>query len=458
MNAALAYAFTADPTRLVIAAICGLVILLFLIMKAKIQAFIAILVSALAIGLIAGMPVGLITDTVTKGMGETLKGIALLIGLGSMFGATLEISGGAERVAVTMMKTFGEKRAPWALGITGMVVAIPVFFDAGLIILIPLAFSLAKQSKKSAMFFVIPLLAGLAVGHAFIPPTPGPVLVANMLEVDLGMVIGLGIFCGIFAVIAGGIVWGKFCGKHFDVAVPAQYSETKEFDEKKMPSFKTVVSIILIPLLLIVINSVLGVIPKGGSADVVRPLFGFLGTPFVALLLATIAALFLLGTRHGYSLEELEKVMTKSLEPTGLIMLVTAGGGVLRYMLQDSGLGILIGNVIGASALPLVVVAFLVACAVRIAVGSATVAMTMAAGIVAAMPVISTLSPLHKACLVMAIAGGSTVCSHFNDSGFWLVKSLCGLDEKTTFKTWTMMETIVGGTGFVVALAVSHFL
>lgn len=450
--------FTADPTRLVIAALCGLVILLFLITKAKFQAFIAILVSALVIGLIAGMPVSLITGTVTKGMGETLKGIALLIGLGSMFGAILEISGGAERVAVTMMNTFGEKRAPWALGITGMVVAIPVFFDAGLIILIPLAFSLAKRCRKSVMFYVIPLLAGLAVGHAFIPPTPGPVLVANMLDVDLGIVIGLGIVCGAFAMVAAGPVWGKYCGMHYDVPVPAQYAETKEFDEGKMPSFSTVVSIILIPLILIVINSVLGVIPEGSRADFLRPVFSFLGTPFVALLLATIAAVFLLGTRHGYTREELEKVMTKSLEPTGMIMLVTAGGGVLRYMLQDSGLGTIIGNVIGASPLPLVVVAFLIACAVRVSVGSATVAMTMAAGIVAAMPSVSGLTPLYKACLVMAIAGGSTVCSHFNDSGFWLVKSLCGLDEKTTFKTWTMMETIVGGTGFAIALFISLFI
>ena len=167
--------------------------------------------------------------------------------------------------------------------------------------------------------------------------------------------------------------------------------------------------------------------------------------------------MFLLGTRHGYSKEDLEKVMTKSLEPTGLILLVTAGGGVLRYMLQDSGLGTIIGNAVAATPLPIVVVAFLIALAVRVSVGSATVAMTMAAGIVAAMPVVSTLSPLHLACIVMAIAGGATACSHFNDSGFWLVKSLCNLDEKTTFKTWTLMETLVGTTGFVVALIISVF-
>lgn len=449
--------FTPEPTRLIIAALCGLAILLFLIIKAKFQALIAILISALAIGLIAGMPMTMITDTVTKGMGETLKGIALLVGLGSMFGAILEISGGAERVAVSMMRRFGEKRAPWALGLTGMVVAIPVFFDAGLIILIPLAFSIAKKAKKSILYFVIPLLAGLAVGHAFIPPTPGPILVANILGVDLGLVIGLGLVCGAFAMIAAGPIFGTFCGKHYDISVPAQYLDTKEFDEEKLPSFASVVLIIMVPLFLILINSALGVVPEGSPLDAVKPVFAFLGTPFVALLLATLAAWAVLGLKHGYNKEELEQVMTKSLEPTGLILLVTAGGGVLRYMLQDSGLGDIIGNAVAATPLPIIVVAFIIALAVRVSVGSATVAMTMAAGIVASMPVVADLSQLHLACLVMAIAGGSTAFSHFNDSGFWLVKSLCNLDEKTTFKTWTMMETIVGTTGFLVALVISFF-
>lgn len=449
--------FTADPTRLCIAALCGIALLLVLIIKGKLQPLIAILISALGIGLIAGMPVSMIVDTVSKGMGETLKGIALLVGLGSMFGAILEVSGGAERVALTMMRRFGEKNAPWALGLTGLVTAIPVFFDAGLIILIPLAFSIARRAKKSTLYFVIPLLAGLAVGHAFIPPTPGPVLVANILGVDLGLVIGLGLFCGFAAMVVAGPIFGRFCGKRFDVPVPEQYQNVPEYDESKLPSFGSVLGIILIPLVLILINSVLGQIPEGSALDAVRPVFTFLGTPFVALLIATLAAMILLGLRHGYSRKELEKVMTKSLEPTGLILLVTAAGGVLRYMLQDSGLGNLIGGFVASAPVPIVVVAFLIALAVRISVGSATVAMTMSAGMIAAMPVTATLSPLHLACLVMAIAGGSTAFSHVNDSGFWLVKSLCNLDEKTTFKTWTLMETIVGTTGFVVALIVSFF-
>ena len=449
--------FVANPARLCIAALCGIALLLVLIIKGKLQPLIAILISALGIGIIAGMPADMIVSTVTKGMGETLKGIALLVGLGSMFGAILEISGGAERVALTMMRRFGEKNAPWALGLTGMVTAIPVFFDAGLIILIPLAFTIARRAKKSTLYFVIPLLAGLAVGHAFIPPTPGPVLVANILGVDLGLVIGLGLVCGFFAMVVAGPLFGKFCGDHYDIPVPEQYMNTPEYDESKLPSFASVVGIILIPLVLILVNSVLGQIPEGSWVDVLRPVFSFVGTPFVALLLATLAAMLILGCKHGYTMQELEKVMTKSLEPTGLILLVTAAGGVLRYMLQDSGLGDIIGGFVAAAPVPIVVVAFLIALAVRISVGSATVAMTMSAGMIAAMPITATLSPLHLACVVMAIAGGSTAFSHVNDSGFWLVKSLCNLDEKTTFKTWTLMETLVGTTGFAVALIVSFF-
>lgn len=448
-------AIVLDPTRLVAAAVIGLVILLVLIIRFKVHAMISILVGAISIGLIAGMPASQIINAVNDGIGNTLKGIALLVGLGSMFGAILEVSGGAQTLAITMVRRFGDEKAAWALGITGLVIAMPVFFDAGLIILIPLAFSLAKRTKRSSLFYAIPLLAGLAVGHAFIPPTPGPVLVATMLGVDLGWVIMVGIFCGVFAMIVAGPLWGSFCGKKYNVPVPEHVANQADFDESKLPAFGTIVSIILIPLLFIILDSIFGVVLPADNAIV--QLFAFLGEPFVALLIATIVAMLVLGLKHGYTMEELEKVMTKSLEPTGLILLVTACGGVLRYTLQYSGLGDVIGAAVASMNLPLVVLAFFVAVLVRISVGSATVAMTMAAGIVAAIPGISELSPLYLACVTAAIAGGSTVCSHFNDSGFWLVKSLVGLDEKTTLKTWTVMETLVGVIGFLVALAVSFF-
>ncbi len=443
-----------NSTRLILAAVIGLAILLVLIIKFKIHAMLSILIGAVAIGMIAGMPFDDIVTAVDDGISLTLKGIALLVGLGSMFGAILEASGGAQTLAVTMVSKFGDQKAAWALGITGLVIAMPVFFDAGLIILIPLAFSLAKKTKRSSLFYAVPLLAGLAVGHAFIPPTPGPVLVATMLDVDLGIVILVGVFCGFVAMVVSGPIWGSIYGKKYYVPVPEHVANQEEFDESKLPGFGTVVGIILIPLVLIVLKSVAGVIPAMAPAE---PVLAFLGQPFMALLIATLAAMYMLGTRHGYTLPELEKIMTKSLEPTGLILLVTACGGVLRYMLQYSGLGDVIGNAVSSANLPIVLIAFVVAALVRICVGSATVAMTMAAGIIAALPGIAELSPLYLACVVMAVAGGATVCSHFNDSGFWLVKSLVGLDEKTTLKTWTIMETLVGGTGFLVALIISFF-
>lgn len=443
-----------NPTRLIIAALIGLAILLLLIIKFKIHAMISILIGALVIGLAAGMPFGEIIRAVNDGIGNTLKGIALLIGLGSMFGAILEVSGGAQTLAVSMVKKFGDKKAAWALGITGLVIAMPVFFDAGLIILIPLAFSLAKRTKRSSLYYVIPLLAGLAVGHAFIPPTPGPVLVATMLNVDLGWVIMVGILCGVVSMIVAGPIWGAACGKKYNILVPEHVASQEDVDESRLPGFWTIVLIILIPLVLIILDSLVGVIPALSPA---QDIVGFLGEPFVALLIATVVAMFVLGIRHGYKLNELEKIMTKSLEPAGLILLVTACGGVLRYMLQYSGLGSVIGNAVSSAKLPMVVVAFIVAGLVRVCVGSSTVAMTMAAGIISAMPGIRELSPLYLACTTAAVAGGATICSHFNDSGFWLVKSLVGMDEKTTLKTWTVMETLVGATGFIVAFIISFF-
>lgn len=444
-----------DPMRLVAAALLGLGILLLLVIVWKFHAMVAILIGGLAIGLISGMPFEAITLAVNDGIGNTLRGIALLVGLGSMFGAILEAGGGAQILALTMVRRFGEKKAAWAMGLTGLIVAIPVFFDAGLIILIPLAFSLAKKTGRSSLYYAIPLLAGLAVGHAFIPPTPGPVLVAGLLGVELGLVIIVGIFCGSIAMIIAGPVWGSFCGKKYAISVPEHVANQKEFDESRLPGFWEVALIILLPLFLIILKSLSGVVP--GLAPI-APFLTFIGEPFLALLIATLAAMLILGIRHGYSMKELQGIMNKALAPAGIILLVTACGGVLRYMLQYSGIGELIGNAVSAVHLPVVAVAFVVAALVRICVGSATVAMTMAAGIIAAMPGVAELSPLYLACTTAAIAGGATVCSHFNDSGFWLVKSLLEMDEKTTLRTWTIMETLVGVSGFLAALLLSFFV
>ena len=442
--------FTASPERLIIGATLGFAVLLFLIIKAKIQPFIAIMSSALIIGLVVGMPFGMITDTLAEGVGTTLQTIAILIGLGSMFGAILQVSGGVEVIADTLLRVFGEKKAPWALGITGLIVGMPVFFESGLLILIPVAFGIARKTKKSVFCYSIPLLAGLAIGHAFVPPTPGPVLVAEMLNVELSYVIMLGIIIGIPAMILAGPVFGRFAGSRFNCPVPSSYLENeKEGQEKnkgRTPNFWVIVCIILLPLFLIILNTLSSIVP---FMKPVQPILEFLGTPVIALLLSTICAMLFLGLPAGFSVKEITNIMTNSLHSCGNIILLISGGGMLRFILQNSGIGELFGNFVGALPLPMVLVAFLVAAVVRISVGSATVSMTMAAGIIASMPMVADLTQLQLATLTIAIASGGTAFSHVNDSGFWLSKSLFEVDEKTNFKTWTVMETLVGLVGIV---------
>ena len=446
--------FAADPARLLIAAAAGIILLLLLIIKFKFHPVLSLLISALVIGLGAGMPVPTLVNTVEKGAGETLQGIVLLIGLGSLFGGILEVSGGAQCVAQTLVNRFGEKKAGIALGITGLVVGTTVFFEAGVVILIPLAFGLAKKTKKSTLYYVIPLLAGLATGFAFIPPSAGSVLVANMLGVDLGIMIAVGVPTGILSLIFAGILWSKFIGTKIHTGLPTTVSEVREEEEANLPKFSTVIAIILVPLVLILCSTLSEYIP---ALDGIRPILEFVGTPFVALIIAVLCAMYFLGKKQGYDGEQLKKIMDRSLRPTGQILLVITGGGIIRWVLQDCGMGDIIGPALEKSGLPLILVAFLIAALVRASVGAAVVAMTMAAGIMASMPAVAGLSPLYLAAMVCAITGGATAFSHVNDSGFWLVSSLLEIDEKTTLKSWTMMETIIGFTGLICALIISIF-
>ena len=445
--------FAADPVRLIAAAVVGIILLLVLIMKWKLHPVVAMMISAIVIGIGAGMPLHIISETVEKGVGKTLQGIALLIGLGSMFGGILEVSGGAQQIAEILIKGFGQKRAGWALGLTGIVIGTTVFFEAGVVILIPLAFNVAKKTNKSTLCYAIPLLAGLASGYAFIPPAAGSVLVANTLSVNLGTQIAVGVPVAIISTIAAGIIWGRFIGNKIHTKLPANVEEIAQ-KEGKLPPFSMVLVIILIPLILILLSTISGYLPiPEGAASVLS----FLGEPFLALTIATLVAMYLLGTRQGYTKEQLKKIMDHSLRPVGMILLVIASGGVIRWMLQDSGLGNIIGPALEKSGLPLLLVAFLIALVVRASVGSSIVAMTMASGIMATMPAVAGCSMLYRAALGCVICGGATALSHVNDAGFWLVGTFLEIDEKTTLKTWTVMETIIGITGLILGFVISLF-
>ena len=445
--------FVAEPTRLLIAAAVGIIVLLLLIIKFKLHPVISMMISAIIIGVGAGMPLTMISSTVEKGVGKTLQGIALLVGLGSMFGGILEVSGGAQRIAQTLIDKLGQKKAGVALGITGLVIGTTVFFEAGVVVLIPLAFSVAKQTKKSTLYYAIPLLAGLASGYAFVPPSAGSVLVADSLGVNLGVMIMVGVPTALICLVVAGVIWGRFIGDKVFTKLPVNVQEIKE-DSKELPPFGLVLGVILIPLVLILISTISKYLPIPAN---IQNVLAFIGKPFLALTIATLAAMYFLGIRRGYTGEQLKKILDHSLRPVGMILLVIASGGVIRWMLQDSGLGEIIGPALEKSGMPLIIVAFLIALLVRASVGSSMVAMTMASGIMATMPAVMATSMLYRAAMCCAICGGATALSHVNDAGFWLVGTFLEIDEKTILKSWTVMETLIGVTSLIVSLIISIF-
>ena len=445
--------FVANPTRLLIAAAVGIVVLLLLIIKFKLHPVISMMIAAIIIGVGAGMPLTMISDTVEKGVGKTFQGIALLVGLGSMFGGILEVSGGAQRIAQTLIDKLGQKKAGVALGITGLVIGTTVFFEAGVVVLIPLAFSVAKQTKKSTLYYAIPLLAGLASGYAFVPPSAGSVLVADSLGVNLGVMIMVGIPTALICMVVAGVIWGRFIGDKVFTKLPVNVEEIKD-EPKELPPFGLVLGVILIPLVLILISTISKYLPIPAN---VQNVLAFIGKPFLALTIATLAAMYFLGIKRGYTGEQLKKILDHSLRPVGMILLVIASGGVIRWMLQDSGLGEIIGPALEKSGMPLILVAFLIALLVRASVGSSMVAMTMASGIMATMPAVMATSVLYRAAMCCAICGGATALSHVNDAGFWLVGTFLEIDEKTTLKSWTVMETLIGVTALIVSLIISIF-
>ncbi len=443
---------------LIIVAVLAVVLLLFLVMRTKLQAFIALLVVSLLVGLAVGMSPADIITTIEEGMGGTLGFIAVIIGLGAMFGEMLRVSGGAERLALTLMDKFGEKNVSWALGLTGFIVSIPVFLDVALVILVPIIYSLTQKTKKSLLYFGIPLMAGLAVTHSFIPPTPGPISVASLLDADLGWVILFGAIAGIPAMILAGPVFGKYIANKIHIGVPEYMMEQmKEVDyDRELPSFGSVVSIILLPLILILINTTADLVLAEEST--VREVLTFIGHPFVALTVASLLTFYIFGYKRGYKKEEIQQITTKALEPAGIIILVTGAGGVFGEMLIQSGIGDILADAMKDANMPLIVFAFITATVVRIAQGSATVSMITAAGLVSPLLDSFNVSEPMLGLLVIAIASGATVVSHVNDSGFWLVNRYFGLTEKQTLKSWTVMETIIGLVGFGVALLISLFV
>jgi Gnt-I system low-affinity gluconate transporter len=340
-------------------------------------------------------------------------------------------------------------------------VAIPVFLDVGFIILVPIIYALARDSKKSLLYYGIPLLAGLAVTHSFIPPTPGPVAVADIINAQLGWVILLGVIIGFPIAIIAGPIWGKYISNKIYIEPPTELfkPENKDYDEKNLPPFGAIALIISIPLVLILVNTFTGLAVERGifEKSMFTDVLVFIGHPFSALIIATLIATYFLCIRRGLDKQKVLDLSTKALGPAGIIILITGAGGVLKQILVDSGIGKIMAESMADSALPPILLAWLLAAVVRVTQGSATVAMITAAGIIA--PVLSEfgLNDPQRALVVLAIASGATLLSHVNDSGFWLVGKYFGMTEKQTLQSWTVMETIIAVCGLAFTLLASLF-
>jgi len=447
---------------LLVVTVLAVLLLLMLVIRLKVHAFISLLLVSAFVGLGTGMPFQELLKNIQEGMGDILGYIAIVVGVGAILGKMLEVSGGTATLANRIIGTFGEKRAAWALNITGFVIAIPVFLEVGFIILVPVIYALAKRSGRSTLHYGIPLLAGLAVTHAFIPPTPGPVAVSEILSVPLGWVILFGIITGLPTAILAGPLFGKYIAGKIHLTIP-KYIEWEEKDghQGSRGDFYMVLLVVFLPLFLIVCATILEANVKAGAlsgsalwVQVVQ----FVGHPFSALTIATLMAGYFLGFRKGFSGKQLLDFSDKALAPAGLVILVTGAGGVFKQILIESGVGKAIAETMLAYQVTPLVLAYLLAVIIRVTQGSATVAMITAAGMMS--PVMSTLqlSDPHKALVVISIAAGATILSHVNDSGFWLVNKYLGMTEKQTLRSWTMMETIISVTGFIMALLLSLFI
>ena len=448
-----------ENLQLYLAIISGVAILLFLIMKWKLNAFLSLLFASIWVGLIGGLSGDEIIESISNGMGSTLAFVATIVGLGAIFGAILEHSGGAQALAKFLLKKGGESKSRLALLTTGFIVSIPVFFDVGIIILMPIVKALSKKSNRHVLYYGLPLLTGLGITHSFIPPTPGPVAVAEILKVDLGYAIIIGALIGIPIALLCGLTFSKWL-------VPKNEPIEQEEDTNELSDqydgglVKAIMWILGLPIVLILIGSFLktlageGIIPQSVIIDIMA----FLGHPFVSLLIGTLLALYFLGVRKGLGKEELFKVTNNSLAPAGSIILITGAGGVLKTVMINTGIGDIIAQGMLNTSFSVLLLAYLVTALVRMMQGSATVAMLTGAGIVAAVLPGIDLSMLERTFIMMAIAAGSIVLSHVNDSGFWLVNRILDQRVDQTLKSWTIQSSLISVSSFLMIFIIYQFI
>ncbi|MFC6354936.1 GntP family permease [Luethyella okanaganae] len=445
-------------------AVAAIAALLLLIMKFRIHAFLALIIVSVLTAIATGIPAGGLVPTLLAGFGGTLASVALLVGLGAMLGRMLEVSGGAEVLTNALIRMFGEKRAPLALSVASLMFGFPIFFDAGLVVMLPIIFTIARRLGGSLLFYAFPAATAFSVMHIFVPPHPGPVAATGLLGADIGLVLLLGLVVAIPTWYVVGYLFGHVLGRRIDIPVPTILDAvvgSKEDEFRSTPKLGTIVFLLLLPLALVFLNTGLNMAATVGFVsldDTWVQALRLLGETPIALLITVLFAMWLLGWRQKKKATLVETVVDSALGPVCTIILITGAGGMFGGVLRASGIGTAIADSLDAIGLPVIVAGFVIAAVVRLAQGSATVALTTAAALV--QPVVidnPAFNPVELAAIVLSLAAGSVFAGHVNDSGFWLVSRFFGMDTKTTLKTWTVGQALVGTMGFVLALGI-YFL
>ncbi|WP_326568527.1 gluconate:H+ symporter [Amycolatopsis rhabdoformis] len=442
-----AAAWTGHDTRLILATVLAIAVIVLLISNLKLHPLLALTIGSGVLGIVAGMPVDKLLKSFESGVGSTVASVGLLIAFGAMLGKLLADSGGADRIVDTILGRVHGKGLPWAMALVAALIGLPMFFEIGLVMLIPVVLLVAKRSGKPVLLLGIPALAGLSVLHGLIPPHPGPLAAAGALNANVGITLALGLLVGIPTVIVAGPLFGRVAARLVpDAAPPARLvPESESTDVDRRPSFAATLSTVLLPVVLMLAKALADILL--GKENAVRRVLDFVGDPLVALLVAVLVGMVVLGRPARFDRAQLTKIVGDALAPIAGIVLIVAAGGGFKQTLVDAGVGDVITSLSTGAHLSPLLLGWLVAVAIRLATGSATVATVSAAGIVA--PLAATLDPTHNALLVLAIGAGSLFFSHLNDAGFWLVKEYFGMSVGQTLKTWSVMETVVS----VVAIA-----
>ena len=432
--------------------ISGIILLFILIAVFKLNAFIAFIIVCLFVGIIGGMELQAVIQSIQTGMGNTLGFLVMILGFGSMLGKLVADSGAAQKITTQLVSSFGIKNVQWAVVLTGFIVGIPMFYSVGFVILIPLVFTVAATTKLPLIYVGLPMLASLSVTHGFLPPHPAPTAIAVMFDADIGKTLVYGIVIAIPAIIVAGPLFSRTI-KNINATPLKEFYNPVILEDHEMPSLTTSIISALLPVILIGLSTLSNsFLPQDFF---LKPIIDFIGNPVIAMLISVLVAIYTLGLARGRKMVDIMKSVSTAVSSITMVLLIIAGAGALKQILTDSGVSDYIAELLVGSSISPLILAWLIATAIRISVGSATVAGLTAAGII--MPLVSSTG-VSPELMVLAIGSGSLMLSHVNDGGFWLFKEYFNLSIKDTLSTWTVMETTVGVMGLIGVLVLNIFI